>query len=272
MGEPVRLYRVLSLQGPPESLDIAAAVLHEQGCLGIEEHSDGLRAYFEHSVELDGLAAALSRQWPEVSFVVEPPLPDRDWWQEWKQSLQGFAVGTRYFILPTWCAPVDTTRRVLRIDPERAFGTGTHETTALEVGLIEARVEPGNTVLDIGTGTGILAMVAASEGASRVRAIEPDPDACECARRNIARNGFGDIVKVEEAGWEDFAELRADIVVANINASVLQHAVPRLRGTLLLSGILTEELAGFIDTLPSDAEVVTTRTSGEWSALVIAHQ
>ena len=112
-------------------------------------------------------------------------------------------------------------------------------------------------------------MVATHEGASSVRAIDVDPAAVECARANIERNGLSDRIRVERASWQDVAPIRAGVVVANINTTILTRAVHSMFGTLLLSGILVEEADEL--TLPEDSEVAERRSAGEWAALVIQH-
>ena len=160
-------YPLLELAGSAEELEIATAFLVEHGCLGTEERDDAswLRAYFLDSVDVHAIADKLSRSLPSLACRIAAPVSSRDWLAEWKAELQGFSIGARYFVLPTWKPAVETTRTVLRIDPEQAFGTGTHETTQLSVELVEQYVSAGCNVLDVGAGTGILSMVAAHEGA-----------------------------------------------------------------------------------------------------------
>lgn len=262
-------FPLLAVAGSPSELEIATAVLHDHGCLGTEEDGGVLRAYFAESTNVGALAAELRQSLPSLQCRVLAPIPGRDWLAEWKAELQGFAIGSRYFVLPTWKPDIETTRTVLRIDPEQAFGTGTHETTQLCVELVEDYVSDGLRVLDVGAGTGILSMVAAHENAASVRAVDIDPAAVECARANIERNGLSSKVTVECAGWEDIAPIKADIVVANINTTVLTRAVGAMFGTLLLSGVLVEDADEL--TLPDGAEVVEKRIAGEWAALVIRH-
>ena len=185
-------YPLLELTGSAEELEIATAFVHEHGCLGTEEPDDAssLRVYFTESVNIHAIVDELGRNLPSLICRVATPVRSRDWLAEWKAELEGFSIGSRYFVLPTWKPNVETTRTVLRIDPGQAFGTGTHETTQLSVELVEKYVSAGCSVIDVGTGTGILSMVAAHEGARSVLATDVDPEAVECARANLARNGL----------------------------------------------------------------------------------
>lgn len=256
-------YPLLELTGSAEELEIVTALIHEHGCLGTEERGEGsaLYAYFPDAVNVPSIVDEFARHLPSLTCRIAPPVPSRDWLAEWKAELEGFSIGSRYFVLPTWKPHVETTRTVLRIDPEQAFGAGTHETTQLSVELLEDYVTEGCLVIDVGTGTGILSMVAAHEGAHSVHAIDVDPAA------DLERNGLSDRVRVDCASWEALESIDADVIVANINTAILTHAVHSMFGTILLSGLLVEEVDDL--ELPDDAEVVEQRSAGEWAALVI---
>lgn len=261
-------YQFLELEGSAEELDIATALLLEHGCLGTEEPDvASLRAYFPEDADLGDVAAELRRSLPDVTCRIGEPVRERDWLAEWKNDLEGFPIGSRYFVLPTWKPDVDTGRTVLRIDPEQAFGTGTHETTRLCVELLEGYVKAGSSVIDVGTGTGILAMVAAHEGAGSVLGIDVDPAAVACARMNVERNGLSEKVRIEQSEWEGLDAIEADVVVANITTAVLERAVHRMYGTILLSGILVDEVDALGRTVPG--KISNQRTAGEWAALVV---
>jgi ribosomal protein L11 methyltransferase len=261
-------YPLLELTGSPSELEIATALLHEHGCLGTQQADDGkLNAYFSESAPVAAIVDDIRRNVPSITCSIATPLPSRDWLAEWKAGLEGFELGSRYYVLPTWKPDVQTGRTVLRIDPEQAFGTGTHETTQLCVELVEDYVSQGMSVIDVGTGTGILSMVAAHEAAGSVLGIDIDPAAVDCARANVARNGLSDKIRIECGSWTDYAPIEADIVIANINTNVLERAIHAMRGTLILSGILVDEVdeLGF-------AGVVEQRSAGEWAAVVIEHE
>jgi len=265
-------YPVLEIAGSAEDLEIALSYLLDWACLGAEEltSSSSLRAFFPEETDLATVARDLGDRLPGVACREGAPQPVQDWLSAWKKSFTGFALGESYFILPTWRPQPSIDRTVLRLDPEQAFGTGTHDTTRLAATLLERLVRPGDRVIDLGAGTGILAMVAAHQGAAEVVAIEPDEDAAGCARDNVARNGLGR-VRVETAGHESYERLEADVIVANITRPILEVAVLRMDApTLVLSGLLAEEVDDFAASLPPGMRVRETWTSGEWAALVLA--
>jgi len=262
-------YPIIELSGPEAELDIAAPWLFESGCLGTLDSDGGRIAYFPELASVGPLVSTLRRRFPRLTCRVAPPLPARDWLAAWREALTGFSLGERYFVLPTWRSAPKISRTVLRIDPERAFGTGTHESTALAVELLERHVVPGARVIDVGAGTGILSMVAAHEGARTILALEPDSHAAACARANVAQNGLAERIDVETLGWEDKETLEADLVVANINTTILSRAVHRMTGRILLAGLLVDDARELIEALPNDARLREEWSAGEWAALVV---
>lgn len=180
---------------------------------------------------------------------------DRDWRRAWKRGLGPRRVGDRWLVAPSWC-PVtsEDSVRVLRIDPGAAFGTGEHGTTRGMLRLLEGEVNPGDRVLDVGTGSGILAVAAARLGADRVVGIEQDPRALETARRNAGRNGVEDRVRllaarVTPAFLRLLVPPRYDVLTANLSTSLLVTLLPGFRaalaadGRLLTGGVLEDERA-----------------------------
>jgi ribosomal protein L11 methyltransferase len=173
--------------------------------------------------------------------------PDQDWNARWKASWKPTPIGERLLICPSWEEPPATDRIVMRIDPGMAFGTGTHFTTASCLGLVERLVDGGDaphaTLLDVGTGTGILAIGGLLLGVGRALGIDVDPEAAAEARENAERNGVADRFAVTTrplAGDEG----RFDIVVANLVAHTLLRLAASIAGavapggTLIASGIL----------------------------------
>lgn len=181
---------------------------------------------------------------------------DRDWARRWREELQPRRVGRRLVVVPAGTeVHADAEDLVLRLDPGMAFGTGEHGTTRGMLRLMERAVAPGDRVLDVGTGSGILALAAVRLGAERVLALDVDPDALEVARQNLERNGALDRVdflraRAAPALLALLDPLRFDVIAANILARVLHPLLAPLRGLaaeggeLILGGILEEEADG----------------------------
>ena len=202
-------------------------------------------------------------------------LADEDWGESWKKGLGPLVVG-RAFVRPSWVgAPPPAGMAELVLHPGMAFGTGTHPTTALCLAalsdLLAAR--PGASVLDVGTGSGLLAIAAAKLGAGRVAANDNDPVAVVVARENAERNGA-----TLELGGTPVGEIEGtfDLVVANILANTLVELAPDVAarvapgGTVLLAGILgpqeDEVRAAYV---AEGLRPALERRDGEWSLLTL---
>jgi len=177
-------------------------------------------------------------------------LEDRDWEREWMQHYQPMRFGRRLWVCPSWLAPPDPDAINLLLDPGLAFGTGTHPTTALCLGALDAMNLSGVTAVDYGCGSGILATAALKLGARQVLAVDNDPQALVATRENAARNSISrgalEIAAPECVDWPGWAH-RADLVIANILAGPLMDLSEvllrfmRPGGTLLLSGLLMSQ-------------------------------
>lgn len=206
---------------------------------------------------------------------------DQEWETIWRAHFPVLAVGRRLVVKPSW--EEHRARRgqvVLEIDPGMAFGTGHHATTRLCLVALERHLAPGMAVLDVGTGSGILAIAAAKLGASAVAALDINPVAVDVARSNIASNGVAGVVSVELGGLPFERPLGPfDIVMANILSTVVCELAPHLAGALRPGGVLVA--SGFIDVhCPEVSErlrqeglaVVETMAEGDWRALVAVRE
>jgi len=196
-----------------------------------------LKASFE-ALGIDRSAAILG------SGVVE----DGQWVERFQSRLQPFELGRRFLVVADGPATVPAGRSAIRLVPGRAFGTGEHPTTRLCAGLLELRVRSGDTWLDLGTGTGILAVVAVRCGAEKVLARDVDPDAIEVARDVLGANDVLNRVELAEGSLDGLSAAGVDGVVCNIAAPFfLDHGkdlaeVVRPGGRVVASGFLDGDL------------------------------
>ena len=178
-------------------------------------------------------------------------LPDQDWNRHWSQSVGPIRIGRRIVIRPSW-APVALQPRDIEIvlDPKQAFGTGHHATTRMLLEWLEDLVHGGEFVLDVGAGSGILAMASLRLGAASALGVECDPVAVDCACDYAKENGFGDHLEFRCGTLEKVdpdGELRPDLVLANLDRHTLVTLCEELTryvshgARLLLSGILLEQ-------------------------------
>lgn len=225
----------------------ACAVVEEADTLSTWLPAPDAAAPFEQEVR-SRLEAAGGQ---EVRFTLEE---ERDWLAEWRRGLAPRRVGEHIVVTPTWAEfEAEAGDLVITIDPQMAFGTGEHASTRLVLRRMETLVNAGDRVLDMGTGSAILAIAAAHLGAAHVDAAESDGDALGNAAENIARNDGAERIALTQALVDD-VWLRAhgpwDVIVGNVLSGVLRPLVPDLTaalrpgGRLLLSGILIQEAEG----------------------------
>lgn len=208
---------------------------------------------------------------------------EADWAEAWKAHFPVLRVGRRVVIKPTWrrhrAGPDDV---VLALDPGMAFGTGLHPTTRLCLAALETFADrgalDGSCVLDLGCGSGILAIAAAKLGAASVLGLDTDPIAVEATVANAARNGLVEQIHARH-GSLPTGEAPFDVVLANLIASVLVTLAPLLRdalrsgGTLLASGIFIDREADVRTALAtSELDVVGRSAEGEWIALEVVRR
>ena len=200
---------------------------------------------------------------------------EQDWTESWKAAFKPFRLGEHMIVKPSWeDADIRPGDHVIEIDPGMAFGTGTHETTGMCVQLVEKYVKPGDRAIDIGTGTGILAIAAAYMGAKPVLATDLDPVAARVAAENVRINGFGDVIEVRCGDLLDVVQETGDVVIANIIADViiLLAAPVRARiadgGIFICSGISVERRQDVRDALiAANYEILDDLNQGEWCAM-----
>jgi len=218
--------------------------------------------------------------------VLSRTVDDEDWANAWKVNYKPFGVGERLFIRPSWEQDFDPRGRVvLSLDPGMAFGSGTHQTTRMCLEAIERRVKSGCTALDLGCGSGILAIAALRLGAARATLVDIDPVAekvaCENARMNGVGAGqieilIGDLV-ADAALRGRIAHKRYGLVTANIVASVVVALLPFVRGAMepdgvfIASGIIGERLDEVLSALGANGfEALEVNADGDWRQITAA--
>lgn len=260
--------------------DLAVGLLWEAGTQGVEVRAVGraeiaLLAYFApRALLLDELKDALA---PAAPLEVEAaPVPAVDWVARFREGFSAFdAAGFR--IVPEWDGDARSApaARRLVVDPGRAFGTGTHETTRLCLALLAERAasRPLGRVADVGCGSGILAVAARKLGAAHVVALDHDPEATAAARRHARLNAV-DLDVVQGDGGRALAPGRFDLVLANLMAPLLlerRHELAALRaggGALVLSGLLVSDLPA-VGAAYAPLGRLAERRDGEWAALLV---
>jgi len=286
----------LSVWSPHVVQEPMANFLVEQTSRGVELKGNWIKAYCRQGEEaryclkqLHRYYKDLQQLYPELPTlkVLQEDVQDEDWAETWKIFFKPIRVGSGIVVKPSWESYEPRANQVvIEIDPERAFGTGNHPSTALCIEILEHIISSvsaregdlGPSVLDVGTGSGILGIVAARQGAQRVLGLEIDPEALEAAQCNVDRNGVGEIMSVTLTPL-DQVEQTFDVVVANLTASLLTHLADDLvehvsaQGLLLLSGIVAEQVEEVAKCFQTHYfKVVDSRATEEWHAILLRRE
>lgn len=244
---------------------LVADTMVETGARGVEERDGAFIAWFEEPDEPSAFVTDLTERLAGAvggrGLRIEHGWQDHEEWAEtWKRGLTARRITDRIVVHPSWIAPDDVREGdlVIQVDPGMAFGTAEHGTTRGCLRLLDGLVRQGDRLLDVGAGSGILAIAAARLGARSVVAIEADALACEAMRENVQGNRTESIVEVVEA-YATAADLGSrgpvDGIVANIEAGLLEPlfegCVQALAGEgwLIVSGILEHEWRAIADRL-----------------------
>jgi len=231
----------------------------------IPERRD-IDVYFSEAPDA-GLAELVRSRFPEVILEVSAE-QNKDWMAEWKKGFKAFPLVAGHWVVPSWLSAPPEARQAILVDPGMAFGTGTHETTQLVAESLHEILssEKAASLLDVGTGTGILAILARQLGVEVIHATEIEPDARRVAKENFALNKMSDIV-LDERQIEDLSG-QYDIVCANIIDGVLVRIQDALKarvkpgGWLIVSGIISEREKDFLNGFKM--EWSQRRQKGDW--------
>ncbi len=279
--------------------DTSLGQWYEHALNDIPEGRAIIKSYFQQDIDTDSLLLTLKQQvggLSEFDIEVEPIsyewnlVDDEDWANAWKQYFKPLKVSETLTIKPTW-EQYDAAEgeRIIELDPGMAFGTGTHPTTALCLRTLESVVKGGEQVIDVGTGSGILAIGACRLGASRVLALDLDPVAVSSAIENTALNGLSAQITVqlsdllgvlnaeslEESAEPLGVQLPVDLVVANILAEIILLFVDDVLASLKPGGIYiasgvykNKEQAVEEGLLAHGFEIVSKEREEDWIAFV----
>ena len=216
-----------------------------------------------------------------IPYTVEvKPIPDKNWNEEWMKYYKPVHVSDHITVVPCW---IDYEKRddelIVSLDPGAAFGTGTHETTKLCLSALERYTTPSSRMLDVGTGSGILAIASLLLGAQHADAVDIDPLSVKAARANATLNGVEDRLDVKLGNLLDTASGQYQLITANIVADVIISILPDVKnfmdqnGVLILSGIIKERETDVLDAISvNHYDIIEHLTDGEWVAFIVKNK
>jgi ribosomal protein L11 methyltransferase len=277
----------VSVRADPAAFDAVSNFLIERGSPGVLIKKNEIQAYFVHSQDDASIRKDVQRFVQGISGLYPTQerslrwrlLKDRNWNSAWRRFFVPQKIGKAFLVTPPWARPPTFRhRQVITIEPGMAFGTGTHATTRGCLEFIE-KVAPSFhgrrfRALDVGTGSGILAIALAKSGAKRVLAVDVDPLALEVARGNLRSNGVQKKVHLSGAKLSRIKTL-FPVVVANLTAETIIDQAMALekrvapRGLLILSGILNPKTKQVVKQFARDFKVLRRKRQKEWVTLLL---
>ncbi len=258
----------------PAFSELLHAALDDFNPIAIHEADAGdcWRVFFKDRAARDRAAASLAADFPaELAEIRAEDVADEEWARRSQSRLHAVRVG-RLIVAPPWDVPpsVDADAMVIVIDPSMGFGTGHHQTTRLCLGLLQEIALADRHAIDVGTGSGVLAIAAARLGAAAVIALDDDADALANAEANVSLNDVKAVVSLAHADLAAFRSAPAAVVTANLTGAVLVRHADALRrlvadnGALIVSGFAVEESAGVVAAIGATIEREV--SEGEWAA------
>ena len=231
-----------------EDFEVAYGILINFDFIGMEEDFDLLILSFEENKWTEEtktlLISQLNQTLPNAKFIKEEIIEEKNWIQDWEKSVQPIKISEKIYITPEWKQDEINSELKILINPKMSFGTGQHTTTKLMAQLVEKIVKPEQTWIDAGTGTGVLAILAAKLGAKKVYAFDNDEWAYENTLENIKLNNVSEKIEMTLSGIDEYVFPKSDVIAANMFLNLIISSFPKFyaslnhKGLLLVSGIL----------------------------------
>lgn len=272
----------------PQAQDAVSSIMMDHGCGGVAIQGDALvvlRCYLPVDDQLEDRLLLIRNRIKELpdhgidigeGEITVKYAEDQDWAEAWKAFYHPTKPGKKIVVKPAWEEyEPQPGERVIELEPGMAFGTGLHATTRLCIVALEKYLRPGMRVVDMGTGSGILAIASAKLGASLVIAFDIDETAVRIARENVVANEVDDRVEVHQTANLRFVGQSVDLMTANLVAqTIIENAdvmagVMRTGGIVIASGIIEERLLEVEQALRNNGfDIAETTAEGEWRAVI----
>ncbi len=245
----MKKYVNVSLAILEEDFELAYAVLIDYNFIGMEELFDEIILSFAEEQWNDEIKNNLMQRintiLPNTKIIKEEIIEEKNWIEEWEKNVEPIKISDNIIITPAWKASDTSVKLKIIINPKMAFGTGQHATTKLMAKLVEKVAKPGQIWIDAGTGTGVLAIIAAKLGAEKVFAFDNDEWSYDNAADNANVNGVADKIEISLSGINEYDFPQVDCISANMFLNLIIHSLPKFynslknnNGILLISGIL----------------------------------
>ena len=267
----IKYFDVLNINEKLDYADIIQTLLGDQ-CLGANISTKTASLFFNNGMK-EKVSQKLKFILPQIKdYIFWTEIQKQDWHLDWQQFFQPVRINHDLEIIPYW-EKRNKAKITIKIKPGMAFGTGHHETTWLMLSQMINYIKPGSSVLDLGTGSGILSIAAKKLGAENIDAVEFDQDCQENFLENLKLNKIDQGVNYHNQNVLDWRKLDYNVILANINLKILEKLIPQLKNTngiIILSGILKLDLIFFKNIILQNKFMIkTTRIKGEWLCMII---
>jgi ribosomal protein L11 methyltransferase len=276
----MKTYKEFTIRTIPFLPEIVTGILWELNIAGLTEEDDLIKVFsigrdLTKDIFNKQLTKLLNENLIESFTVEENQYENKNWNEEWEQSLTPIKVTDKIVIRPSLKEyTAEQNEIVITIDPKMSFGTGEHQTTKLMLQLIEKYIKKGMKVLDVGSGTAVLAIASVKLGAAKAVAVDNDELCFNNGNENIKLNEVEDRIEVRTGDIKDVNEFNFDMILANIQKNVLIEIADEIsrrikqKGIVILSGLLSGDEAAIEDIYQSSFKIMDIKQMDEWIALV----
>lgn len=280
----MKTYLEISISASKPQQELLLPTMIELGCHGFGETDTELLCYIDKSFWSDEKFESLKNDIKKLirtissnSDIKIKEIQEENWNEAWEKSIQPIEVGNKITIKPSWANYENTSGRiVIQIDPKMSFGTGYHETTRLTIQLLEKYISKEDAVLDVGTGTGILAIAAIKLGGNWALGIDNDEWSIDNAKENVAANNLSDKIEISDSALASLPETKYDLITANIMLNTILEMLPdivkriKTGGIILFSGLLLIDEKAFATGIEKyGLHIKEQLTEGEWLAFAV---
>lgn len=276
------IYLDIHIAAPPNEhiRETLPAALSDFAFEGFLEDDRGIHCFIkkdEWKESIETVIKEISERYnlPFIEYISTTEINHKNWNEEWERTIQPIHVSEKFVITPSWHPVDDNTKTVIVIDPKMTFGTGYHETTRIMIRLMEQYLPPGTIVLDVGTGTGILAIAAVKLGAKHCIGIDIDEWSLENGIENAQRNKVRDNVDIRIGSLDMVTESNFDIILANIIRNTILELLDSMLGKLsrngkiLLSGLLISDREIIESAMDArDFKVISVIRENDWIGMI----
>jgi ribosomal protein L11 methyltransferase len=277
----VKTYLEISISGNKSQQELLIPTMVELGCHGFIDTDTALLCYIDKYIWSDKKYFDMQKEIKNILRTISSnaeirikEIQEENWNKQWESTIQPIEIGQKFVIKPSWAEYHNPDNRIIiQIDPKMSFGTGYHETTRLTIKLLEKYVKNDDVILDVGTGTGILAIASVKLGAQFALGIDNDAWAISNAEENVTANNLEEFIKITDKPIPELSVKNFDLITANITLQTILEMLPEMTGALkvngiiIFSGLLIQDDARIRNAIANNGlQFLESISEGEWIA------